>query len=279
MRAVLVCSALGLWFQPLSAQPSDAIAPTPIDIIRRSVERDWTDFAARTNYTYKQTVETREFNKNRSLARSRSETHEVMILEGRPYERLIARDGQPLSAKEAAKEQEKVDRELKAREAESAGEIARYQRRRAADREFIREIPDAFTFRLLGTEMVSGQPAWMLDAEPRPGFRPKHSDARLFQKVRAKIWIEQATYHWVKMDAEALAPLSFGFGLLRVDRGATIHYEQIRVNDEIWLPSWAVVRADARLALVKKMRAEFDVRYSDYRKFQTESRIEGVDKP
>ena len=101
----------------------------------------------------------------------------------------------------------------------------------------------------------------------------------MFQRLRARIWVEQATFHWVKMDAEALDTLSFEFGLLRVERGATIQYEQKRVNDEIWLPSAALVRASARLALVKKLRAEFDVRYCEYRKFQSETRVEGVNEP
>jgi hypothetical protein len=97
--------------------------------------------------------------------------------------------------------------------------------------------------------------------------------ARLFTKVRAKVWIEQATYHWVKMDAEALEALTFGFGLLRVAPGGTLHFEQVRVNDEIWLPSRALIHADARLALIKKVRAEIDIRYGGYRKFQSDSRI------
>jgi hypothetical protein len=52
-----------------------------------------------------------------------------------------------------------------------------------------------------------------------------------------------------------------------------LHFEQTRVNDEIWLPSSILVRADARVALVKKVRAEFDIRYSGYQKFQSDSHI------
>ena len=252
---------------------------SPVDIVRRSVERDWTDFSARKNYTYQQTVEIRQFAKDRTLAHRESQTHEMMILAGRPYERLTARDHKALSEKNAKKEQEKVDRELKRRQAESPAERASYERKRSEERQFIREIPDAFHFRLLGTETVSGQPTWVIEAEPKPDYRPKRSEAKMFQRLRAKIWIEQASFHWVKLDAEALGNLSFDFGLVRVERGATIHYEQTRVNDEIWLPSAALVRADARLAVIKKMRAEFDAHYCDYRKFQTETRIEAVGEP
>jgi hypothetical protein len=33
------------------------------------------------------------------------------------------------------------------------------------------------------------------------------------------------------------------------------------------------VKADARVALIKKVRAEIEIHYSDYRKFQTDSQI------
>ena len=253
-------------------------AQDPLDIVRRSVERDWTDFSSIQNYTYQERNEFRQYARDGRISNTRSETHEILVLHQRPYQRLIARDGRPLSEAEARKEQAKLDREAEKRAHESPAQRARYERDMADERRFIREIPDAFTFRLERTEPVSGQPAWLIDAEPKPGYRAVTSDAKMFARLRAKIWIEQATFHWVKLDAQALSTLSFGFGLLRVAPGGTLRFEQTRVNDEIWLPSSILVRADARLALVKKVRAEFDIRYSGYRKFQSDSRIVTITK-
>jgi len=263
-----------LLFASLRAQaPVSAQNVNAEDIVRRSVERDWTDYQSRQNYTYQQRTETRQYDRGGKLASTKSETSEVLILGGRPYERILAHNDRPLSERDARKEQEKLDREGAKRQHESAGELSRYNKERTEDRAFIREIPDAFTFKLEGTDTVSGQPAWVIQAEPKPGYHPQRSLAKNFLKVRAKIWIEQATYHWVKLDAEVLDTLSFGFGLVRIARGSTLHFEQIRVNDEIWLPSIILARADARLALVKKLRFEFDVRYSDYKKFRSDSRL------
>ena len=113
----------------------------------------------------------------------------------------------------------------------------------------------------------------MIEAEPKPGYRPVLSEAKVFTKVRSKIWIEKATYRWVKVDAEVLNTLSFGLGLVRVAPGGTVRFEQTRVNDEIWLPSHAVIRGDVRLALIRKLRAEIDINFRDYKKFQSDSRI------
>ena len=230
-------------------------AQDPLDIVRRSVERDWTDFSSIQNYTYQERNEFRQYARDGRISNTRSETHEILVLHQRPYQRLIARDGRPLSEAEARKEQAKLDREAEKRAHESPAQRARYERDMADERRFIREIPDAFTFRLERTEPVSGQPAWLIDAEPKPGYRAVTSDAKMFARLRAKIWIEQATFHWVKLDAQALSTLSFGFGLLRVAPGGTLRFEQTRVNDEIWLPSSILVRADARLALVRKRSA------------------------
>ncbi len=266
---ILILAAAGLRAE--SSAPGDAR-----EIVRRSVERDWTDFESRRNYTYEQLLETRDLARDGSVTHTKSETREMLVLNGRPYERVIARDGKPLTPSETRREQEKLDREAERRMHETPAEQAKWAKERDEERRYIREIPEAFDFKLLGSENVSGRPAWVIDAEPKPGYRPALSQARIFTKVRAKIWIEQATYHWVKMDAVALDTLTFGFGLVRVAPGGTLHFEQTRVNDEIWLPARAVIRADARLALIKKLRAEFDVTYRGYKKFQTDSRIVGA---
>jgi len=245
----------------------------PLEIVRHSMERDWTDFESRKDYLYQQHREFREYARDGSVSSRRSETKEIVIVSGRPFERLIARNDQPLVDKDVRREQQRFDHEVAGWQHQYAADRIKSEKERAEDRKFIRELPDAFVFRLLGVENVSGQPAWIIEADPKPGYRPAHPRARLFTKVRAKVWIEQATYHWVKMDAEALDTLTFGFGLLRVAPGGTLHFEQVKVNGEIWLPSRALIHGDARLALIKKLRAEIDIRYSDYRKFQSDSQI------
>ena len=253
--------------------PAQEPALDPLDIVRRSVERDWTDFESRKNYTYRERSEFRQYTRSGATAKVRSETNEILILGGRPYERLIARDDEPLPARQERREQAKLDSELAKRQYESAAEQARDQKDRSEQRAFIREIPDAFTFRLVKTDTVSNQAAWVIEAQPKPGYRAVQSKAKDFAKVRATIWIEQATYHWVKVDADVLKTISVDFGLLRVAPGSSMHFEQTRVNDEIWLPSSMLVRFEARLALLKVLRGEYDIRYSDYRKFQSDSKI------
>jgi hypothetical protein len=270
---LLARSIVGGFLLVALVAPAQENAPDPLEIIRRSVDRDWTDFESRKNYTYQERSELRSYAGNGTVTKVRSEANEILILGGRPYERLTARNDKPLSAREERREQAKLDNELVKRQHESPAEQARYQKERIAERAFIREIPDAFNFRLVGNGAVSNHSAWIIEARPKPGYRAVHSRAKDFAKVRATIWIEQDTYHWVKVDADVLSTISVDFGLLRVAPGSSMHFEQTRVNDEIWLPSSMFVRFEARVALLKGLRGEYDIRYSDYRKFQSDSKI------
>ena len=47
----------------------------------------------------------------------------------------------------------------------------------------------------------------------------------------------------------------------------------MRLNDELWVPREISLRASARLALLKKVNVDQEVTFSDYRKFQSDSRI------
>jgi hypothetical protein len=252
---------------------SAALAQDANEIVRRASDRDFTNFEARKNYTYQERQEVREYNGKGKLTKTEIETHEILILQGQPYEKLIARNDQQLSEKDAKKEQKKLDNEVEKRKRQSAAEKAKLEKERLEEQKYLREFTEAFDFKVIGEEAVSGKPAWVISVTPKQGYRPKLSDAKMFTKLRGKVWISKDEYHWVKAEGEAIDTLSFGFFLFRVAPGATVSFEQTSVNGEVWLPSRISVRAEARIAILKKMRAEVDITYRDYRKFQADSKI------
>ena len=255
--------------------PAQERAPDPVEIVRRSVERDWTDFESRKNYTYQERSEFRQYAHNGSSPAASSETNEILILGEAVHMSASPRAMTgPCRPREAPRQQAKLDSELAKRQHESPADTGPLSKgtREKNGRLFGRSRTLSPSV-LVETGAVSNQPAWVIEAQPKPGYRAIHSRAKDLAKVRAKIWIEQATYHWVKVDGEALDTIWSDFGLLRIARGSAMHFEQTRVNDEIWLPSSMLVRFEARLALVKMLRGEFDIRYSNYQKFQSDSKI------
>lgn len=243
------------------------------EIIRQSVQRDLLNFERLKNYTYQEHDEIKSFDKHEKLKKTERETYEILILGGHDYEKLIERDDKPLSPKEAAKEQQKMDQEIERRNHESAADKAKIEKERREQRKFLDEVPEEFDFKLLGVEQVSGKPAWVISAEPKPGYEPKARGAKLIAKMRGKVWIDQVEYQWVKVEAQATGKLSYGLGMLKINPGATVQFEQTRVNDEIWLPAHANIRLDGRAALLFPLHDEIDMQFRDYRKFQAESQL------
>ena len=94
--------------------------------------------------------------------------------------------------------------------------------------------------------------------------------------MKGKIWIDKQDYHWARVEAEVIDTISFGAFLVRLAKGSHLEADQTRVNGEVWLPKRMEAEASARVALVKKFRGRIEITYSDYKKFQTDSRIISV---
>ena len=209
-----------------------------------------------------------------------SKTYEIMILSGEIVERLIAKDDKPLSAKEAQKEDEKVQKVVSRGEKEN--ENQRRKRLQKRDREaeearlFVREIADAYTFRFHGTDLIEGRPVYVVDATPLPGYKPRIKEAKILPKFRFRAWIDKAERHWVKLDAECIETVSWGLFIARLNKGSKVHLEQVRVNDEVWLPRHLTLNIDARIALLKSLDMEVDITFRDYQKFRTDAIIRPI---
>lgn len=250
-------------------------AQDPLEIIRKSVDRDQSDYEGLKNYAYHEHGSFSQTDGKGRVKKVERESREVLFLYGEPYERLIAKDGKPLPEKEQRKEQEKLDRFAADRKKDSPAERARRQRKydeeRRKAREFAREIPDAFDFRLVGEDTVGGFKTWVVDATPKPGYRPKAARAGVLRKLQGRLWIEQSGYRWVKAEAEAIDTLSFGLFLARLAKGTRLQFEQFRLDDSAWAPKSIQLKLDARLALLKRIQGDVDVRFDNFRRFGSES--------
>ena len=79
-----------------------------------------------------------------------------------------------------------------------------------------------------------------------------------------------------RLEARFMDSAKIGGGLVgAISKGTNLVIEQAKVNDEVWLPTYAEVHASARLAFVHFKANEID-RYTDYRKFGSEVKLGGA---
>lgn len=232
------------------------------------------------DYTYLEREVQKKLDGKGQVKSTAVRTYEVMAIYGEQFERLIEKDDKPLSEKDAAKEEERIQREVEKRKNEGEEERAKRQaeeeKQRAKNREFVGDVAEAYNFRLVGSELLNGRDAWVIAGEPRAGFEPHGTAARFLSKFHGRMWIDKSDMQLVHLDVEATDTVSLGWVLARVHKGTRIVYEQIRVNDEVWLPGYLNFKLDARIALFKGYHEEAEQTYRDYRKFRTGARVVGL---
>jgi len=243
------------------------------EIVRQSVSKDMRNWPLARNYTYVERSTTSELDKRGKVKKSQSETAEVIMLCGAPYRRVIERRGAPLAGKDEQRQESRIDKLSAEDSKDCAKRQAAVEKRQRKNREFMNDIPDAFSFKLLGIEKVDGKDAYAIAAEPRPEYRSPNGRGKFLAKMHGKIWIDKAELQWVKVEAETIDTVSLGLFLFRLNKGATLQFQQARVNDEIWLPRHIHVLGTGRLALLLAGGFAADIAFDSYKKFSTDSRI------
>lgn len=279
---------LAVYSQALRAQESpppavpaarQSLPPTddPKEIVRRGLDADQRDFQLARNYTHERREDLKVLDKHGALKKHEINTFDVTILYDEAYSRLIRKDDKPLTDKEEKKEAEKLDKFVAEHQSESARErekrLEKLEKERQEERAFVRDIINAYDFRIAGEEQVRGHDAYVVEANPRKDFHPTQPHADVLAKLRGKIWIDKQDYGWVKVEAETLETISWGLFFLRIHKGTRMTFEQTRVNDEIWLPLRISVNARARLAIFVNDSFDWELSYSNYKKFTSNARI------
>jgi hypothetical protein len=281
----LLLGSLALAQQALSTPPAGPVAADTQALtqdqirllLRKVADNDLANDKLQRDYTYLQREEEHKLDGKGRVTSTEVKTSEILEIYGEPVERLISKNDKPLSEKDARKEEEKIQKLIDKRKSESAEDRKKREEKEEKDsedsRKFVTEVADAYNFSFISMETLDGRPTYVIDAEPRPGYQPHMKEAKVLPKLRGRIWIDKDESQLTKFDIQCIDTVSFGLFLARIHKGTRIIYEQIRVNDEVWLPQQIALKLDVRVALLKEFNLEDDITYRDYKKFRTGTTI------
>ena len=256
-----------------SCLPAGSADPDPVQIVERALELNRRNDPVVLAYRMTQERIKRDLGSDGQVKSTTAETFEVVPVEGEPLQRLIRRNGQPLSPDEARKAQEKFDEAVRERETETAERrrkrLAKYEEKLDERREMLDELPSAFTFVIEGEEAVDGYPAWRIQAKPRPGYQPKSMRSSVLTRMEGRFWISKEHNRLLKVDAVTTGPVSFGWVLAKLAPGTRISMEQMKLTDDVWVLKRFKMTYDVRIALVKQARGETEQIMWDFRRVGT----------
>jgi hypothetical protein len=232
-------------------------------IVQRSVANTNADWAAAPQYefTERDVVE--------QHGNTTTKTYQVLMIDGSPYNELIAINGQPLSAAQKASEDRKLQGETERRRKESDAarqkRVTEYRKERRQDHALMAEMVRAFDYKLDGEDTVNGRRCFVLEATPKASYQPPSRETQVLKGMRGKMWVDTAQYQWVRVHAEVFRPVSFGLFIARVKPGTEFTLEQRPVKGNLWLPSYFSMAVNAQVLILSR-RFRDDETYWNYRR-------------
>ncbi len=258
-------------------EETSAPLPDPTELFREVDKNQKQLDLLRKNYTYtadESELVTDDKGKTREKEARR---YEVFYLGSEEVDRLVAKQGKPLTDEEKKKEDERIDKIYKKYEEKKKKEANGAETPKKDEEDGDVEIKDflrASEFVNARRERFDGQEMIVFDFQPRPDFKPHNLNERLVQTLSGVIWIDENAKEVVRLEARTNDNFKIGGGLaVSLQKGMYLAFEQEYVHDEVWLPSYAEIHLSARALLFVHFKGDVIDRFTNYKKFGSDIQI------
>jgi hypothetical protein len=185
---------------------------------------------------------------------------------------LLAKDSKPLTGGEKQNEDDKFNKQydkLKKQQAELAADPKKQAKKQEEDEADLSDFLRAELFTNPRRETFRGHDVIAFDVNGNPDYKPKKRIDSIIQKLSGTMWVDEDAREIVRLEARFTDTVKIGGGLVAsLAKGSNFVFEQEKINDEVWLPSYAEVHANGRIVFVQ-LKQNFIDRFSDYKKFRS----------
>jgi hypothetical protein len=251
----------------------------------------------RENYGYTRIATERVLDDKGKLQDKETSTYDVSFYRGRRISKLVEKNGKPLTPdeeKKHLKQLEDIIKRIDKQEDEKAKKKAQADAKRKKDGEegaeeddtdnrgSITEILQCSKLLNPRRELFRQRDMIVFDFEPAPTCNPKTDTGKMAQKLKliGAFWIDPNDKQIARLEMRLGDSFKMAGGLLAsIKSGSAMVFEQERVNNEIWLPTYQEVNIAAKLFLFKGLSANSVTRFQDYKKFNVEAEKEKLKLP
>jgi hypothetical protein len=245
---------------------SNAPPPDVRQLMREVVEHQRQLDKVRENYTYNSQQTTQDLDANGKVTKTESTDNEDFFVNGHAIERMVKKNGQPLSQSEEQKETERIAKLVEKAQKLPADQPLEGQ---TVSISHLLDIMDVSAPR---REMYRGRPTIVFDFVGRKDAKTHGMVEDASKKLKGTIWIDEADREVAHLDVAFTDNFHVAGGLLaNVQKGTNFHFDQEPVAGELWLPTGAEAVLQARVLLLKNMRQHFTERDYNYKRFQVET--------
>jgi len=234
--------------------------------------------AMRKNYTYHVHLEEQDLDGKGNPKKTTVTDSESVTIEGVRIDRVVAKDGKPLTPDEAKKESERIDKEI-AKERKQKNEDKGEETTSRGDAVItVSRILELGSFTNPRRADYNGRPTILADYAGDPNAKTRNSFEGVIRDLVGEVWIDEQDHVLVRGEGHFLNDFKIGGGLvLNIHKGFSFTFSTTKVNDEVWLPGTVDAQGSARILLFDGVHGRVHLLASDYRKFRTSSTIFSTD--
>jgi len=221
----------------------------------------------RENYTYRSAFTDDQIDSDGRVQKTETEEREVLFVNTHRIERTVKKNGKPLNDHDQQKEQERVNKLVEKAEKTPPGEPIDGQQ--SISIMHLLDIMEASNPR---REVFRGRSTILFDFAGRHDVHTHGLAEDASKKLAGTLWIDEKDRQVAHMEARFTDNFHVGGGLLaNVQKGSSFYFDQAPVNGEIWFPTGAEGRVQARVLLLKGIREHFVEKDWDYQRFSVET--------
>jgi hypothetical protein len=257
---------------PPVAEASNAPLPDVPSLMREVEEHQKESERIQKDYLYREVIQQQRRNGRKGETRE----YDVFWLRGVQVHRLVRKDGKDLDAEEQRKESERIDKDVakaleRKRKADAEGKETDSQGREEVT---VSRFLELGTFSHPRRESLNGRSTIVIEYAGNPNVKTRNRMESVIRDLAGTIWIDEQDRAIARVEGRFADSFKIGAGLvMSIHKGTTFSMQQIKVNNEVWLPSRIEAKGAARVMLLFHFDGSLLVTDSNYRKFKATSTI------
>jgi hypothetical protein len=259
---------------PQTASPAAAPRPLPdVPTLLRDVAKNQKILEdLRQLYTCHLTEEQDKTDSDGNIKSRELKDYDVYYVGQEAALHLLAKEGKPLEGHEKQSEDDKFNKDydkLKKKQAELANDPKKQAKQEEEDEADLSDFLRAEIFTNPRGVQFRGHEVIAFDVGANPDYKPKKRIDSIIQKLSGTMWVDEDAREIVRLEARFTDSVKIGGGLVAsLAKGSNFVFEQEKINDEVWLPSYAEVHVSGRIVFVH-LKQNFTDRFTNYKKFGT----------
>ncbi|MFL6466099.1 MAG: hypothetical protein ACJ73N_17030 [Bryobacteraceae bacterium] len=269
MRQAAVLSLCPLMLGAFAAYAFDGKPlPDPGQLKQRAIANMKKSEEALERYSCLVHAQYEELNGDGGVKKRETRRLERFFVNGAKIDHVLARDGKDLNGRDAKKEQDRVDKEVK--KFSDLKEVSKRQDRAERQLDMFLRAQRLTNGR---RETRNGRSTVIYDLIGDPGFRPTNLEERFAQAVTGRLWMDEEAGTPVELRIETRRDVKIGGGLLaNLHKGFALRLTQQRQPEGVWLTKSVNGNGDVRAGLFFHPRFRFKEELDNCRLFSVESK-------